>query len=385
MIIKEIKAKKIKNSRNEDSIEVSVRSNLGKKKASAPSGKSRGKFEKEYYKGSVSSVIKKINSFEKLDNLEIKKYDDLKKVENVFDFGSNPNVALEYSILKSLKFSFGYKKVAIPLGNVIGGGMHSKGNKKPDFQEFLVYVEHCNDFSKRVKINKMVYDYLRKVIKSRDKSFKGERNDEGAWKTNLSNVEILEILKDVTELLSNKLGHSIRIGLDVAASSFFKNGKYQYKNYSFNKKEASLSKKEQIDFLAHLVKRYNIGYLEDPLNQEDFDGFKELRKKVGSCLVVGDDLTVTNFSRVKRAKGSVSGVIIKPNQIGSLIEVKKVVEYCKLNNLKLIFSHRSGETKDDFLSDLCYMFGGDFLKAGVYGKERVVKYNRLSKISRGSR
>ena len=95
---------------------------------------------------------------------------------------------------------------------------------------------------------------------------------------------------------------------------------------------------------------------------------------------MGDDLSVTSLDSVKKAK--VDGVIIKPNQIGSLIEVKKVVEYCKLNRIKTIFSHRSGETREDFLADLSYMFGADFLKSGIYGKERVVKYNRLKKISR---
>ncbi len=377
MIIKEVNAKKIKNSRNEDSIEITVKSDAGKSKASAPTGKSKGKYEKEYYKGSLNQVIKKINSFDMLKGIEVNEFDDLKKVEKIFDFGSNPNVALEYAILKNFKkpykkFNSGYRKLPIPLGNVLGGGLHTKGKLKPDFQEFLVYVDNCKDFVTRVKVNQAVYLYLAKHLKIK------ERNDEGALVTNYSNLKVLDLLKKAIDELSYKLGYEIRIGLDVAASSFFKNGKYHYKNYSFNKKKVSLDKEEQINYLTHLVKKYKIGYLEDPLHEEDFEGFKELRKKVNDCLIVGDDLTTTNLERVKKAK--VNGVIVKPNQIGSLIEVKKVVEYCKLNKIKIIFSHRSGETKEDFLADLCYIFGGDFLKSGVYGKERVVKYNRLKKI-----
>ncbi len=379
MIIKGVKARKIKNSRNEDTIEISVKSNIGKSRASAPAGKSKGKHEKKYFVGSVNSVVNKINSFDKLEEMKIEKYDDLKRVEDVFDFGSNPNIALEYAILKNFKkpykkFNFGYRALPIPLGNVIGGGLHTKGKKIPDFQEFLVYVENCRDFINRVKVNRALHLYLGKLLKSKRK------NDEGAWVTNLSNLEVLEVLNKAVDQLSYKLGYRIRIGIDVAASSFFKNGKYHYKNYSKSKREVKLSKSEQIEFLVHLVKKYKIGYLEDPLDEEDFSGFSELRKKVSDCLIVGDDLTVTSLERVKKAK--VDGVIIKPNQIGSLIEVKKVVEYCKLNRIKTIFSHRSGETREDFLADLSYMFGADFLKSGIYGKERVVKYNRLKKISR---
>lgn len=377
MIIKEVRAKKIKNSRNEDSIEITIKSDIGKAKASAPTGKSKGKFEKKYYEGNLSQIVKKINSFEKLNGIEINKFDDLQKVEKIFDFGSNPNVALEYAILKNFKkpykkFNFGYRKFPIPLGNVLGGGLHTKGKSKPDFQEFLVYVENCKDFFSRVKINQAVYFQLAKELKAK------ERNDEGAWVTKLSNLEALNVLKKITDEISYKSGYKVRIGLDIAASSFFKNGKYHYKNYSPSKRKASLTKDEQIDFLAHIIKKYKIGYLEDPLNEADFSGFKELRKKSNDCLIVGDDLTVTNLERLKRA--SIGGLIVKPNQIGSLIEVRKVVEYCKLNKIKLIFSHRSGETKEDFLADLCYIFGGDFLKSGVFGKERTIKYKRLKKI-----
>ena len=389
MIIQKIKAKKIKNSRMEDAIEIYVKSDIGKGKASAPAGKSKGKYEVKDFKYSINKTIEKINSFNKLNGLEINNFDDLKKVEKVFDFGANPMVALEYAILKNFKkpfkkFNFGYRKIAIPIGNSIGGGLHTKNKKKPDFQEFLIYVENCNDTVNRIRLNKLVYLYLYKELKVIDPKFNKKKNDEGAWITSLSNLEILNILKNLIKKLSLKFGYRLRIGLDVAANSFFKNGHYNYKNYSHTNSEVKLSREEQINYMAHLVKKYKIGYLEDPLNESDFSGFAELRKKVKDCMIVGDDLTVTNLSRVKRAikEKSINTMIIKPNQIGSLIEVKKVVEFCKLNGIKTIFSHRSGETKEDFLADLSYMFGADFIKTGIFGRERVVKLNRLKKFFR---
>jgi enolase len=385
MIIKEIRAKKIKNSRNEDSIEILVKFDKGKSKASAPSGKSKGKFEKKDYNYSINKTIEKINSFDKLNGLEINNFDDLKKVEKIFDFGANPMVALEYAILKNFKkLNFGYNHIAIPIGNSIGGGLHTKGRKKPDFQEFLIYVENCKEISKRIKINKLVYISLAKQLKKIDSNFKNNRNDEGAWICSLTNLEVLNILKNTIREISYKTGYKLRIGLDVASNSFFKNGHYNYKNYSPTKRSAKLSKDEQIDYLVHIVKKYKIGYLEDPLNENDFSGFAELRKRVNDCMIVGDDLTVTNLSRVKRAvrEKSINSMIVKPNQIGSLIEVKKVVEFCKLNKIKIIFSHRSGETNEYFLADLSYIFGADFIKTGIYGKERIVKLNRLKRINK---
>jgi enolase len=200
----------------------------------------------------------------------------------------------------------------------------------------------------------------------------------------LSNFGVLEIFKDVVDELSGKLGYNIRIGIDVAASSFYDKG-YKYNNYSNHKKKVKLSREEQVEFMSHIVKKYKIGYLEDPLEENDFEGFAKLRRKVKNCMVVGDDLTVTNPKRVEKSiKGKcIDGLIIKPNQIGSLMNVKKVVDICKLNKIKTIFSHRAGETKEDFLADLSYIFGSDLIKCGIYGKERVSKLNRLKKIRKG--
>jgi len=223
-----------------------------------------------------------------------------------------------------------------------------------------------------VTVNLYAYLYAQKLLKSRNK------NDENAWMTDKTNEEVLEILKKVAKK------HKMRIGLDVAASSFYDNGYYRYKN-----KELIRDKVDQADYMEGLIKKFGIFYVEDGMHEEDFGGFKEVLNSVkdinkSKTLIVGDDLTTTNLKRVHRAvRGkAINSMIIKPNQIGSIIEVKKVVEFCKRNDIVMIFSHRSGETMDDTLADYCVGFGGQFMKAGIYGRERLIKMKRVIDIER---
>jgi enolase len=143
------------------------------------------------------------------------------------------------------------------------------------------------------------------------------------------------------------------------------------------------TKKEQIDYIVKIAKKYNLFYVEDPLQEEDFEGFSELVKQV-DCLVVGDDLTVTNLERVKKAikLEAVTGVIIKPNQTGSLLEVKEIIDLCKKNGIKTIISHRSGETLDNTIADLGFAWQCDFIKTPVIGEERLAKVNRLIELEK---
>jgi len=256
-----------------------------------------------------------------------------------------------------------------PIGNTIGGGLHSKGRKriKPDFQEFLFIAEGKN-FTEKVKINNLAYKLTRKLLKS------WKRNDEGAWETNKTNEEVLKIMEKVRDELKNQK-IKIDIGLDIAASSFYKNKKYLYKN-----PQRSYDKKKQINYIKMLINRFNIFYIEDPLNENDFSGFRELDNK--KCLIVGDDLTTTNPERLKKAirMKSINAIIIKPNQIGSLLKVRDVIEIAKKANIKTIISHRSGETKDNTIADLGVGFNCDFIKTGIYGNVRKSKLKRLIQI-----
>ena len=201
-----------------------------------------------------------------------------------------------------------------------------------------------------------------------------KRSDEGPWMTSLTNEDVLGIMKDVAKK------YKLRIGLDIAASSFYGGGYYRYKN-----KELIRDKVDQADYIERLVKKFGIFYVEDGMHENDFGGFKEVLNNVSKkTLIVGDDLTTTNLKRVRRAvEGkTINAMIIKPNQIGSILEVKKVVELCKRNDVKMIFSHRSGETMDDILADYCVGFGGQFIKCGIFGRERLIKLKRIMDIER---
>ena len=143
--------------------------------------------------------------------------------------------------------------------------------------------------------------------------------------------------------------------------------------------------------MGKIVRKFGVFYLEDPMDEDDFSGFKGILSLVSKnrmkTLVVGDDLTTTNFKRLQRAVrgGSINAIIIKPNQIGSILEVKKVVQFCKKRSIVMIFSHRSGETMDNILADYCVGFGGQFMKSGIFGKERLIKLKRVMEIERGLR
>jgi enolase len=260
-------------------------------------------------------------------------------------------------------------KLPMPVGNCIGGGLHSKKikGKRPDFQEFLLIPKE-DSFSRAVTVNLRAYEFAKKLLRTR------KRNDENAWMTAKNNEEVFEVLSEVAKR------YNLRIGCDFAASTFFEKGYYNYKN-----KELIRDRVDQVDYIERLVKKYNLFYAEDSMNEEDFSGFKQINNSVGNkCMIVGDDLTTTNLGILKRAfrSGSINAIIIKPNQIGDILEVKRVVEFCKKNKIKMIFSHRSGETMDDAIADYCVGFGGDFIKTGIYGRERLIKLKRIIDIER---
>jgi enolase len=185
----------------------------------------------------------------------------------------------------------------------------------------------------------------------------------------MNEKEVLDILNEL----------NIPFGVDVASSGFYKRKKYHYENPMLERTE-----EEQLSYLANLIKNYNLLYIEDPFQEEDFENFAKLLKKFPNSLIVGDDLTVTNSKRLQKAikMKSINAIIVKPNQCGSLIEVKKVCEMAKENNIKIVFSHRSGETEETILADLAFGFQADFFKCGITGKEREAKINRLIEIEK---
>jgi len=395
MKIKGVSAKEFLNSRKEKTISVSIITKNGKRfSATSPSGKSKGKHEKKMYKKNLESDIKIIKQLSDYFSKEIiEKFDDLRRVEDIVDghIGANTLFAFESAILKAMadeqkkqvwqliKPKSDIKKFPRLVGNCIGGGKHSQispntGNtdsrgKKPDFQEFLIIPE-LNSVKDSQTRNKEVKKSTEFSLKKQDKNFKTQKNDEDAWVTSLNEKEILDILKEF----------NISLGIDIASSEFYKRGRYRYLNPRLERSPA-----EQLEYLSNLIKNYNLFYLEDPFHEDDFESFSQLLKKFPKKFIVGDDLTVTNLKRLKKAiqMKSINAIIVKPNQNGSLLEVKQVCELAKENNIKIIFSHRSGETDETILADLAFGFGADFFKCGITGKEREDKIKRLVEIEKG--
>ena len=384
MKIKEVKALVVLDSRGEETIDISVNGC----RSSAPSGKSKGKHEKISYKnGNIHKDVDFVNKIKVNTLPEINEFENLEAIEKKIAkrVGANTLFALESSILKALAEE---KKTELwrmlnpnasffprILSNTIGGGAHSERQAiiKPDFQEFLVV---CNKNPSIAKvINSKAYNEAGIILKNLT-SLPLKKNDENAWTTDEDNERILEIMKNLQENIFEESSIHMDIGLDCASSQFFVNSKYCYKN-----RIAERKRKEQIEYIISLAKKYNIAYIEDPLEEEDFQGFAELVKAL-DCIIVGDDLTVTNFERVEKAvkMEAITGLIVKPNQTGSLIEVKKIIDFCKKNGIKTIMSHRSGETLDSTIADLAFAWQCDFIKIPVVGPEREAKVNRLMNI-----
>jgi enolase len=381
VVIKEVSAKSILDSRRENTILVSIKTNAGDFSASSASGKSTGKYEAKPYKKNIKEDIKKIKQLSEYFSEElIENFDDLKKIEDIADrhIGANTLVALESAILKAVAkeqkkeiwelINSNARKFPRLAGNCIGGGKHSSTEKKPDFQEFLLIPETKN-VGKAFDINKKRKEEVKKILSDEDRKFDGKKNDEDAWVTSLNEKEVLEILKKL----------KLPVGIDIAASGFYKRGHYNYGNPLLKR-----DGKEQLEYISNLIKNLDIFYVEDPFEENDFESFAKLLERFPDRLIVGDDLTTTNPERLKKAikMKSVNAIIVKPNQIGSLTDVKEVCELAKKNNIKIVFSHRSGETEETILADLAFGFQADFFKCGITGKEREAKLKRLIEIER---
>ncbi|MCK5043876.1 hypothetical protein KAR52_02655 [Candidatus Pacearchaeota archaeon] len=377
-----VSAKTILDSRKEKTILISIKTDVGNFSASSPTGKSTGKHEAKTYKKSLEGDIKTIKDFSDYFSGEaIEKFDDLRRIEDIVDkhLGANSFFALESAVLKAIAkeqkkevwqlINPKAKKLPRLVGNCIGGGKHSDSQKrKPDFQEFLL-IPNSKSVKASFEINKKAKERVKEILQRTDKNFEGKQNDENAWISSLNEKEILEILKKL----------NLPLGLDVASSSFYKRKNYQYKNPLLKR-----TSDEQFDYLSNLIKNFNLLYIEDGFDEEGFESFAKLLKKFPDSLIVGDDLTVTNYKKLGKAiqMKSVNALIVKPNQIGSLLEVKKVCKLAKENNIKIIFSHRSGETEENILADLAFGFGADFFKCGIEGDVREGKIKRLIEIEK---
>ena len=267
-------------------------------------------------------------------------------------------------------------RVPTPIYNMINGGAHGAGNL--DFQEFQIIPASSKPYSLALKTGAEVYQHLKNsLIKIGAIHSVG---DEGGYAPNLfNNADALGINVEAINSAGFQIGQDFFLGLDVAASHFYKDGSYSIKDRSNSLNSGSLT-----SFFEDLSKEYRLILLEDPLQEEDWSGWTEVTSKLGDhMMIVGDDLIVTNPERVKKAAQSkaCNTALIKPNQIGTVSETLEVIKLARQFGWKIIVSHRSGETNDFFIADFAVGVKSDFVKFGAPARgERVAKYNRLLSI-----
>jgi enolase len=263
-----------------------------------------------------------------------------------------------------------------PAFNMINGGKHGAGNL--DFQEFWVVPSHLKTFAQALEMGAVIYQNLKKLLARRGAIH--SVGDEGGFAPNLfTNLDALEILNESITESKCKPGIDVELGLDLAANSFYKDGKYVIKDRS-----APMEAGEFIDYLRDLNAQYHLRLIEDPLHEDDWKSWNQLTAELGnSATVVGDDLLVTHPARIRQAiaEKACNAILAKPNQIGTVSETIDVIKESRLAGWKVIMSHRSGETNDTFIADLAVGVGADYAKFGAPARgERVAKYNRLMAI-----
>lgn len=280
-----------------------------------------------------------------------------------------------YQLAKAYGLNFNFKMPS-PLFNMINGGLHGAGNL--DFQEFHVIPVSTTKYSEGLRKGVEIYQTV--GLQLERKGAVHSVGDEGGYAPNLfTNADALHLLVDAIREAGYDLGRDVLLGIDVAASVFFKNGEYTIRD-----KTSSMDDTLLIDYYKNLNDQYHLALLEDPLQEDAWESWQKIMKILGDQLmIVGDDLLVTNPKRVQKAikEKACNSILIKPNQIGTISETLNVIKLSRDANWKVIVSHRSGETNDWFISDFAVGVGADFVKFGAPARgERVAKYNRLLSI-----
>ena len=392
--IEDVKIRKILDSRGNPTVEIEVYTMSGGfGRAAAPAGKSTGKHEvKAYPQGGIDAGIKylkeRLDNFIGMDATEQREIDhllhEIDGTENFSMLGGNLAVAVSLAVSKAAADVLGLplyrylggiyaSNIPKPVGNVLGGGKHAINGTT--IQEMLS-VSLEDDVWNNIYGNSLVHKRLGEKLKRRFPDLSMGLGDEKAWVAPLDDEEALSLVVESINEIREETGFDIRPAVDFAASSFYKNGKYVYR-------ERELSEEEQIEFVEKLTKNYGIYIVEDPLHEEDFEGFAELTKRIGHlAYLVGDDIFVTNVERLRKGieLGSGNAVLIKPNQIGTLTDTYETVKLAKENGYACMISHRSGETCDESIAHLGVAFGCEFIKTGTIGGERIAKLNELVRI-----
>lgn len=399
-VIEDVRLRKIIDSRGNPTVEADVLTWNGFGRAAAPSGASTGVNEVQSFPdGGVDQVV---NDVEDLISSEIigMEAEDLREIDNVLKeidgtdnfstIGGNTAVAVSMATAKAAASSYNlplYKflggimptSIPYPLGNMINGGAHA-GTNAPDIQEFLVIPVGASNISEAIATNINVHRRIKAKIQEKDKTFTGGKGDEGGWAPNLTNEQALEIQTSSCEEISDETGVLVRPGLDVASSEFWDE---ESQKYIYAREGTSRTVEEQIDYIADLIDTYKFFYVEDPIQENDFEAFAEITSKSGKdCLICGDDLFVTNAKILAKGIEAHAGnsLIIKPNQIGTLTDTYNTIQLAKANKYVPVVSHRSGETTDETIAHLAVAFNAPIIKTGAAGGERIAKLNELVRI-----
>jgi enolase len=402
-----VHAREVLDSRGNPTIEVEVELETGELgRAIVPSGASTGEHEaielrdgdKERYLG--KGVLKAVENVNKIIEKEIVGINSLDQVgvdnklleidgtENKSRLGANAilgvslavaKAASDYCELPLFRYIGGTnsKVLPTPMANVLNGGSHADNNV--DIQEFMIMPVGAPSFKEALRWMAEIFHNLKKVLK--EKGYATSVGDEGGFAPNLkSNDEAIEVILMGIEKAGYSPGDDIMICIDAASSEFFNNGKYKFK-WSTGQE---FSPEEMVDFYAKWIDKYPIISLEDGMAEDDWDGWKLLTHELGNMVqLVGDDLFVTNTTRLKRGidEGITNSILIKLNQIGTLTETLEAIEMAKQAGFTNVISHRSGETSDHTIADLAVATNAGQIKTGSLSRsDRISKYNQLLRI-----
>ena len=403
-IIEKVHAREILDSRGFPTIEVEVTASGHTSISAVPSGASTGKFEalelrdndkdRFHGKGVLKAVRNVINHYgPALIGKDASNQKLIDELLNNLDGSSNKstygaNASLGISMACAVASSSFFNKplfeyinpksniMPVPMINVLNGGMHA--DQGSDLQEIMLFPHGAKSFSQSIQMGSEVFHYLKNDLKKQGLST--AVGDEGGFAPALkSNDHAIELLLSSIEKSGFVIGKDISLALDVAASSFYKKGRYHLKVDG-----NILDTDGMISFYENLIRQYPVVSIEDGLDENDWDGWTILNKALGNKIqIVGDDLTVTNPKKLQKAidAKSINSILIKLNQIGTLTETIESINIAKSNRCNYIISHRSGETEDTFISDLAVAMGGGQIKTGsVCRSDRTAKYNRLLRI-----
>ena len=403
-IIKKIYSRQILDSRGNPTIEVEVDVGHCSGRAAVPSGASTGEFEalelrdndnKRFHGKEVRKAItnvvdvlqpqligKKADQQNTIDQILL----ETDGTENKSNCGANAilGVSMACAVASSKFYNcplYHYLNkdsaiLPVPMINVLNGGMHADGGS--DIQEIMLFPIGASSFSEAIRMGAEIFHELKKELKSN--GLATTVGDEGGFAPQLqSNEHAIELLLNAIEKTSYKTGKDVFLALDVAASSL-----YQDKKYRLTLDNQIVDDEGMIKFYEKLINQYPIISIEDGLDENDWKGWTKLNASLGDRIqIVGDDLTVTNPKKLKKAisENTMNSVLIKLNQIGTVSETIETINIAKNNNYNFIISHRSGETEDTFIADFSVAMGGGQIKAGsVCRTDRTSKYNQLLRI-----